>query len=301
MTNESPELKASHTDDTGIPHQWTLNVPGYATSYAKIFRSFPPDTMPDAKFWNSDEAAQHFAELVAEALKAQASPSDHAELATHLYEVSKNPQQDPQQAINRMASGTKFASIAHKISEVNHKHGPGWGAWLAALLIPIVAPLGGQSAQPVPAPSPATPVLVEETSTGDVAPSQPLTGRLAAPLTDETIQALMPAGGMSPAPALGSSPVNVSAETPVAVTYNTAEGGQSLTITGPSSEVEVISNILRSFSPAAFNQLSPEQQHALAQRIFTEMGQLHSQQAVTAASARITLAGPPQQDDVPSA
>jgi hypothetical protein len=245
--------------------------------------------------------------LVTDVLNAPASASDHAQLADHLYAV--NHSKDPQQAINRIAKETPFATVAHKISEVNHKHGPGWGAWLAGLLLPVVLPLGALFGQSTPQvlPFQSVPVVVtEEVVTRDA----PLTyapvnivssNEVPTPLTYEMPTGNSPTGStpLVPVPA-GSAPVIPNAETPITVTYDTAHSGQSLTITGPPYDVEVISNILHNFSPAAFDQLSPEQQHALAQRIFAEIGNIHSQQPVAPVSAQITLAASSQQH-VPAA
>ena len=296
--DDFPKEKTSHTGNTGKPVSSDLNVADYAMNYAKILHSFFRDTIPDNKFWDSDDAARYFAELVTDVLNAQASTSDHAKLANHLYEV--NGSKDSKQAIKRMATDTPFASIAHKISEVNHKHGPGWGAWLAGLLIPVVAPLGaffGQSEAQTPAPEPIAVVLTEEAPARDVLPIPVrvdigLGNEASKSITYETTTVDVSTSG-TPAPASRPAPMAANAGTPISVTYDTADGGHSLTITGPQGDVEVITNILRNFSPAEFDKLSPEQQHTLAQRVFVEMGKIHSQQAVEPASARITLAASP--------
>lgn len=203
------------------------NPSDYAVDYSKILHAFFPDTVPDTEFLNSDDAARYFAELVGAVLSAQASASDHATLVSNLNAVKNN--EDTELATDRIAHETPFVSVAEKIREANHKHGPSWGAWLAGVAIPIVLPLSGifgPSAQPAP-------------------PSRP----------------------------------PVASHAPISVVYNNTESGQSLSITGPPSDVEKIVNILRNMSPTAWAQLSHPQQYSLAHKVFAELGKVQPQES----------------------
>ena len=125
------------TDD--LPQGWIFETDGpaklvardgklfdYAVDYSKILHAFFPDTIPDTEFLDSDDAARYFAELVGAVLNASASPSDHAALVSNLDAVRKN--EDAELATDRIAHETPFVSVAEKIREANHKHGPSWGS-----------------------------------------------------------------------------------------------------------------------------------------------------------------------------
>jgi hypothetical protein len=161
------------TDD--LPQGWIFGTDGpaklvardgklfdYAVDYSKILHAFFPDTIPDTEFLDSDDAARYFAELVGAVLSASASASDHAALLSNLDAVRNN--EDAELATDRIAHETPFASVAEKIREANHKHGPSWGAWLAGIVIPIVLPLSGilgSSAQPTSPPQPSAVVAIQ--------------------------------------------------------------------------------------------------------------------------------------------
>jgi hypothetical protein len=148
----------------GIPQvfiaQHSADIPDVNTSeeeldYSKLLHSFFPDTIPDDRFLSSDDAARYFAEFIRDILNTQASSLELANLAGQLEKVKSN--EDAQGATDRIANETPFTNVAKKIHEVNHKHGPGWGSYIAGLAVPIVLQLSGwlgQTQPPAPPPEP---------------------------------------------------------------------------------------------------------------------------------------------------
>jgi hypothetical protein len=229
--------------------------------YSKLLHSFFPDTIPDDKFLNSDDAARYFAEFLRDVLNTQASTGDYANLAGQLEKVKNN--EGAQEATDRIGNGTPFTSVADKIHEVNHQHGPGWGAWLAGLAIPVVLQLSGWLGQsPPPTPPPEQQIIISVNS--EDVPTVP-----------------------APAPTPASAAINL-----LRATENTTESTYSLAdrLTGP-PDVTVIINILRNLGSSQFNQLSSQQQYKFTQRMFAEMGKIVSQQSNVSA-------GLPEQSDI---
>jgi hypothetical protein len=229
--------------------------------YSKLLHSFFPDTIPDDEFLNSDDAARYFAELIRDVLNTQASTSDYANLAGQLEKVKSN--EDAQEATDRIANETPFTSVANKIHEANHQHGPGWGAWLAGLAIPIVLQLSGWLGQTPPPTAPPEPIAVSATY--------------------QDLPTVPP-----PAPTRAFAAFTLRA------TENTTESTYSVAqrLTGP-PDVSVIINILGHLGPSQTDQLSPQQQYKFAQRMLAEMGKIVSSQSDVSA-------GQSEQSDISS-
>jgi hypothetical protein len=256
----------------GIPQVFTAqhsaDIPDVNTSeeeldYSKLLHSFFPDTIPDDRFLSSDDAARYFAEFIRDILNTQASSLELANLAGQLEKVKSN--EDAQGATDRIANETPFTNVAKKIHEVNHKHGPGWGSYIAGLAVPIVLQLSGWLGQTQPPAPPPEPIPISVIYEG--APTVP-----------------------GPAPA----PASIVFRGTVRATENTAESTYSTapSLTGP-PDVSVVINVLRHLGPSQTAQLSLQQQYQFAQRMFAEMGKMVSHQSNVSA-------GQSEQSDISS-
>jgi hypothetical protein len=73
-------------------------------------------------------------------------------------------EQSTKAAAESIKEGRRFRGALRKAHIWVHEHPPGWGAWVAGLLIPIVAPLGSLLGQSAPPPRPVQPPAVIQES-----------------------------------------------------------------------------------------------------------------------------------------
>ena len=93
---------------------------------------------------------QNYNQIVRYVINTHASPEDYARLATQLHQVVTD--EDVQNAAERIEKEHLFKHIGHKIRTADREHAPGWDAWVAGVIIPVVLPLSGLLGRTAPPP-----------------------------------------------------------------------------------------------------------------------------------------------------